>query len=121
VKAHNEDYKAAREAYHAHPTNVFVASLHADPKTRENSVFDPFEDLAEEYGCTLQEYIELARLRTASPYAILKDGQWMSRGNMGMFGMSSGDMPERDWCRMVQGIYAELAPDTELIAVDCHT
>ena len=118
LQAHNGNMAAAREASQAHPTNIFINSLWSDPKMREEGLFDPFTAIADEYGCSLEQYIERARLRTATPYAILKDGEWVSRRLKG--GKLGEEIPELEWCRKIHGVYSELSPDTELIAVDYH-
>jgi hypothetical protein len=53
-------------------------------------------------------------------WAVVKDGIWSEKGEMGWFGMSSGDMNEGDWETIVDKVIADL-PDTAWIAVvDCH-
>ena len=53
-----------------------------------------------------------------SPYAILWDGTWYSKGKMGWFGMSVDE--ENNWEGQFKELWNEI-PETELVTmVDCH-
>lgn len=53
-------------------------------------------------------------------WAVVKDGLWSEKGEMGWFGMSSGDMKESDWEAIVDKVVAELPDDAWIAMVDCH-
>lgn len=54
------------------------------------------------------------------PYALVTpDGEWHARGQMGWFGMSSGDEPRKEWETRVRGLYAQ-HQDALVVGVDCH-
>lgn len=56
-----------------------------------------------------------------SPYAIVDlDGKWHAKGEMGWFGCSTGDMPERDWHDQIQSLIGAFPDDTVMVMVDCH-
>ena len=56
-----------------------------------------------------------------SPYAIVDlDGKWHAKGEMGWFGCSSGDMPERDWHDQIQSLIGAFPDNTVMVMVDCH-
>src|SRR5699024_9687342 len=40
---------------------------------------------------------DIANLNELKTFAVLKDGQWYEKGEMGWFGMSSNDKEKRDW------------------------
>lgn len=48
------------------------------------------------------------------------DGRWLEKGEMGWFGMSSGDKPEEDWEAMVKRELEAVPEDHFLSFVDCH-
>jgi hypothetical protein len=53
-------------------------------------------------------------------YAVVTpDGVWHGRGDMGWFGMSSGDMDESDWRNEVWGLI-QANKDCYYTLVDCH-
>lgn len=52
--------------------------------------------------------------------ALVKDGQWHQRGEMGWWGMSSGDKPLSEWQQEVRKLISELPDDVLLSMVDCH-
>ena len=55
-----------------------------------------------------------------SAWAVLMDGQWSERGEMGWFGMSSNEKPEGDWQAAVQELIDGLPADKIITVVDCH-
>lgn len=69
-------------------------------------------------GQTIDTWIAAAPALTS--WAVVKDGKWAERGEMGWFGMSSGDMPEDEWHAIVTKMVSELPPDSWITVVDCH-
>lgn len=65
-------------------------------------------------------YIQAARDRAITTWAVVQDSQWHEKGSMGFFGMSSGDMQQADWNRRFNEIVDALPDDTPLTLVDCH-
>lgn len=98
----------AREAYSAQPA------------IREYSKTAPWGCPVDIFGFDEEEYVKTCVNATLVPYAIVRDGKWHARGDMGWWGMSSNEKDEQEWCAFVQDVYAQLAPDTLLTAVDCH-
>ncbi len=114
--AHGDDIDAARKAFWGHPS---IAHLKSVDTEHEILGFDG--DPGDEFNCSLAVYQMRARNRVGVPFAVVKDGNWYSRGRMHMFGISTGEMDIEKWCEFVAGLYDGLPPDTPLIAVDCHT
>lgn len=116
LEKHGEDFDAARAEYHSHPTAEYLRA-HPEGET----YMAPFaSDLAEEYDCTLEQYKLRARNTASVPFAILKDGQWYERGQMGMWGTVRDEKDREGWCADVAQLFDSLPGDTPLIAVDCH-
>lgn len=56
-----------------------------------------------------------------STYAYVDlEGEWISQGKMGWFGMSSGDKAQEDWDTQYFEWIKELPSDTWLVLVDAH-
>lgn len=54
-------------------------------------------------------------------YAFLDaDGVWHSSGDMGWFGVSINDKPERIWNDELQALMAKVRDDDFIVIVDCH-
>lgn len=61
-----------------------------------------------------------ARARAVSTYALVHDGKWYQRGEMGWWGMASNEMDRGEWDRQFGQMFDELAPSDWLTVVDCH-
>lgn len=55
-----------------------------------------------------------------SAYAIVKDGEWHQRGEIGWFGMSSNDKGKTSWMGEFNGLVDSLDDDQWISVVDCH-
>lgn len=56
-----------------------------------------------------------------APFAIVKDGQWFQRGEMGWWGAVRNETDSCEWDAHVRDILAGLFPDDTVTIVDCHT
>ena len=79
-----------------------------------------FEDPVEVYGIGREKFVERASSGSFTPYAVLKDGEWFAKGEMGWFGMSSDDVDPETWNDRVWELLRDLPEDTLITAVDCH-
>lgn len=75
---------------------------------------------SEEYGHGREHYVNKCKNGVAVPYAIVKDGVWYQKGEMGWFGMSSNEMSQDEWNNEFWKLMDSLEPDTQLTLVDCH-
>lgn len=101
---------AARKEYRSQPA---VAAIETEFK---NEFFLNPDD----FRCTRELYIQRARDNAISTYAFVKDGEWVARGEMGWFGMSSDDVNRDEWARKFNEMLDSLPDDTEITVVDCH-
>jgi hypothetical protein len=69
---------------------------------------------------TRNSYIEKKRNAVYVPYAIVKDGKWIARGEMGWWGCSKDEMSKDEWNQKVAEMIAALPNDTPITVVDCH-
>lgn len=65
-------------------------------------------------------YVERARKRAVTPFAMLKEGEWIERGKMGWWATVSNEMTENDWYDKVWETIQSVADETVITVVDCH-
>jgi len=106
-----EGLTAAREAYHAQPAIV---------RAKAAKVVGFFGDIVTDTGFDRAAYVLRQRQQALVPYALVKDGKWHQKGQMGWWGMSSDEKDQGDWNEEVSRLYDDLPPDTQITLVDCH-
>jgi len=113
VKVREEMFKGdidgARTFYNAQP---IVMALQA--------ALDHPWDGVDEYLTPRDQYAQEAADRVAAPYALVVNGEWVSKGEMGWFGMSADAVSQAEWNKKVNDLIAGLPDDTQLTLVDCH-
>jgi hypothetical protein len=103
------DWKAAREAYNAQP---MVVALRANKETF-------WYDL-EDFVVTRDEYVQRAREQALTLFAVVKDGKWYERGEMGWWGVVHDEKDRAEWNRQFSELIDGLPDDTLMTVVDCH-
>ena len=66
---------------------------------------------------------ELAKAQNCHPFhtfALLKDGVWYERGDMGWFACIANDKGRGAWCGELHQLWDEIPDDCVLVVVDCH-
>ena len=96
-----ENIDDAREAYHKTP---YITAL------RNANLLPWFADPVEVYGIGREKFVERARNSVFIPYAVLKDGEWLSKD----------DVDPETWNERVWELLRDLPEDTLITAVDCH-
>lgn len=109
---HGENIKAAREEYNNQP------AIKKGNELREFLSF--FQDPAKEFGCTEDQYAQLARNQAFGAFAVVKDGQWYERGTMGWWGIVHDEKDEDTWLDKFAELTDSLSDDTLLSMYDCH-
>lgn len=110
-----DDIDAARDFYHAQPRAKAFAEWNKANKY-ELSGYD-----LENFNKTRDEYIKSRGDACYVPFALVKDGKWYQRGDMGWWGAVSDEMDRDTWNAQVVKMIEELPGDTQLTIVDCHT
>lgn len=108
------DIASAREFYHSQQANKKIEEWN---KKHKHSLFgiDPLD-----FMISREEYCKKAGDSSISTFAVLKDGVWYEKGEMGWFGMVSDEKEQSDWNIQVAGMI-ELLDDETLISIyDCH-
>lgn len=79
----------------------------------------PFSSL-EEYDIPKDIFIQRAADSSISTFAVLKDGEWYEKGNMGWWGMASDEKDEDEWNRQFSELINSIPDNTLLSVYDCH-
>jgi hypothetical protein len=66
----------------------------------------------------LEETVRRRRRQSVCPFAILKDGEWMARGDMGWWAAVSNE--DADWPDIAFEVLTGLDDDATIICCDCH-
>lgn len=107
----------AREEYNSHPFMVAMS------ETRDERIRFWFGDVVKDF-CVLEggrdEYVRREINRVGVPFALVMNGKWYEKGEMGWFGMSHGDKDQDVWNREFHKLMDQLPNDTILTLVDCH-
>lgn len=104
------DHDARRDAYWAQP---------ALAKMKELKIDTFYTDL-EDYQCTVEEFGNRAADESIATYALVIGSKWYAKGEMGWFGMSSGDVDQSEWNEKVRQMLASVSDDTLISIYDCH-
>jgi hypothetical protein len=119
-----------RELYHAQPA---LKKLHAvrkelnekqksnpkDKKIEEASNLMAWLEL-DKYQCTKQEFIKRAEDTSFETFAVVKDGEWFEKGEMGWWACVSNEKEEAKWQEEFNKLVEGLPGNTLLTIVDCH-
>lgn len=101
----------------------FYNSQLAPTKLKEWNSKNKFElsflDL-EDFQSTREEYIRRAGDAVFSSFAVIKDGVWYQKGDMGWWGMVSNTKEQADWNQEVSNLLEDLPEDTLISIYDCH-
>jgi hypothetical protein len=101
----------ARTAYAAHPYSKALRDAKIDPQ---------LGGAVEIYGVGRNVYVNRSCYGAFVPYAVLKDGEWVARGSMGWWGMSTETVDGDEWQKRIAEMLFALPDDTIITAVDCH-
>ena len=53
-------------------------------------------------------------------WAVVHEGQWIEKGSMGWWGISTGDVDQDEWETRVSELVETMPADHWLAVVDCH-
>lgn len=104
------DIDKAREVYNNQPA---IKAFH---EKRVSLFANPVVD----YGFDEEAFVAKQRDNALVTFAVVKDGEWFERGNMGWWGIVTDKKDSDDWLRMFNEYLDGLDPETYLTIVDCH-
>lgn len=108
-----KEFDKSREFYNNQPA---VRSL-LEASRKDDSLFWL---KVEEFLCEHDDYVQRARDSALSTFAFVKDGQWVSRGDMGFWGMVSNEKDQAEWDKHYNDMMDSLPDHTWFAVVDCH-
>jgi len=76
--------------------------------------------MGDEILVSREEYVNEARKKAVTPFAILHDGQWIERGKMGWFASVYDETPKDEWYEKAEDLLDNVSDDTMIYVVDCH-
>lgn len=84
-----------------------------------------WQDMLYVKGETVEEYlnrngIALDQRLLPNCYSFIKDGEWISQGDMGWFGISSNEKSQDEWRNLLSSYLDNVADDDIIVTVDCH-
>jgi len=106
LRAQHDNIDAARVAYRNQPYIVAAAKA-------------GFHDI-DPYQVPRDEFTLRAWNRAISTFAVVKDGEWYERGEMGWWACVSNEKPEAQWETEFQALLEAVPDDTLLSVFDCH-
>lgn len=114
VRTRNEgNIEKAREEYNEQPR---VKAWNANSSRRE--VFGFFSG-PDDYQMPLSEYLK-PKSHALTGFAVVKEGKWLERGEMGWFACVSNEEDEGTWNARVTEILTSVPDDHTITIVDCH-
>lgn len=101
------------------------AQYHAQPRTQALRTEEVRKTLgyfieADDYLVPREKYVEDARNNAISTFAVLKDGKWYEKGEMGWFAMVANEKDQNEWNKQVNDLIDSLPDDTMISIYDCH-
>lgn len=106
------DWAGCREAYKAQPV---VMDLHANRDT-----FGILWDNEHVLLMDHEAYVDRARRKAIQTFAVVMDGKWYQRAEMGWWGMTTDEMDEDEWEAQYAALLEDIPDHTMLTVVDCH-
>lgn len=115
------DHELRRAAYNAQPRILAWRKASNVPlDERRKLPADLTFGNPDDYSVSREHFINLARLRAGSTFAVLLNGKWYERGEMGWWATVSNEKDAETWLSMFHKMLDELPGDTQLTVVDCH-
>ena len=108
-EVHGGNVESARTAYYDQAAKKALQAA-TDQDLRWNNI--------EDFLCTREEYVEKARAKAISTFAVLMDGKWYKKGEMGWWACVSNE--NADWSEEFGKLLDGISDDTLLTVVDCH-
>jgi len=81
---------------------------------------EQFWDRKDQFLTDHDTYVEDARNAALTTFAVIYQGTWHERGEMGLFGCVSDEKEKGVWAETVEGILSKLTPTDLVTIVDCH-
>ncbi len=109
-----------RGMYHNQPAKTAVDEARKNPRLTEDekSLLTWLE--LDEYQVPIEEYVKRFENSALSTFAVLKDGKWHERGEMGWWGAVSDEKDRDEWNAQFTKLLMDLPGETMISVYDCH-
>lgn len=109
-----------RAVYHAQkPLEEIKSIIRGDKLSQDDRSFLTWLDY-EDYQFTRDEFIARAGRSAISTFAVILNGKWYQRGEMGWWGCVSDEKDQDEWNEEFDKLVMSIPDDTLLTVVDCH-
>lgn len=116
--AHNNDHDKARESYWAQARCKAWKTV--ERKQMEAHGLDSFFSNPDAFLVSRQQYIQKARDSAFSTFAVVMNGKWYEKGEMGWWAIVTNEKDEETWLSMFAKMIDGLSDDTQLTVIDCR-
>lgn len=102
---------------------VASAKYHEQPAIiamKDDNEFRWTADVAAEFACSREEYVHRAKSAALSTFAVIKDGKWYQKGDMGWWGIVRDPLEQGAWDNVFNELLNSVSDDTLLSIYDCH-
>lgn len=114
------DYDQAHNTYWAQSAMQDVQNArNRNDLTDEERSFVIWSDISD-YQCTKEEYGQRGYDKAVSTYAVVKDGVWYQKGEMGWFGMSNDTSTQEEWNAELNKLIDSVDNETRFTLIDAH-
>lgn len=114
------DYDQARNLYWAQSAMEDVTNARKRTNlTEDEKSFIIWADISD-YQCTKEEYGQKGYDNAVSTYAVVKDGVWYQKGEMGWFGMSNDTSTQEEWNAELNKLIDSVDDNTLFTLIDAH-
>ena len=95
-------------------------SIWYNKEDEKYAIFTSFYGKIDYFQITREKYIKNARDAAISSFAIVKDGKWYEKGEMGWWACVSNAKNEADWNKEFSKLIDGVDDDTLFTVYDCH-
>ncbi len=95
-----------------------VKTCNGDNETDKNKRYWEYDINEEQWKAGKDAYIESARKTAINTFAVVKDGEWFEKGNMGWFACVTNE--NKQWPDEFESLLTGVPDDEILTLLDCH-
>ena len=108
-----------RSIYNAQTAVIEWNKAREEDKNSPSPVLGFFASI-DDYQMSEEEYVKKAGDESFVPFAVVKDGKWYERGEMGWWAMVANEKEPTEWNEIVRKLLDETDDDEMITIVDCH-
>lgn len=108
-----------REVYHNQEAMVTLTRATQNASNKDDQHMLAWLNL-EDFQMPKAKFVQNARDKAITTFAVLKDGKWFQRGEIGWWGSVSNEVDETVWIAEFNKLLSDLPGDTVLSVYDCH-